>query len=536
MKPIILIGLMLAGQLAFGQGCPATTTINGHEFQVVQIGNQCFYLDNTGYLLGQELAGIQGQRFQSTFDNGITVAATVQNGSITNYQYNYSIGACAPSEQISLGFLITMNVEADLPIIGQTESDVQIRGSALISRTYSGQLVDNGGVINTVLNVTSIAIDNQNFDFQISNSLFNGIASLIEAFIFDDFIAPQLLPIFNRQVATIQKLSDQTIPIQAEITGPSTICEGPVTLSVAPANLRSYAWSNGSHSNSITTGDPGTYFVTIIDNYCNSTILSKKITEGGINDFISIEPLCTGKIKLSAGGFESVKWSTGSEETSIEVGVSGAYEAEATDEGCTSIDKVNVTVNGSCQATSVAALSVSAVCSDFPSLLRRWKVNNPNTFKVRGDWEIAGTIEKNWVDFPPGESFLATIAVPFNQNQLKIYWHNEKGQLQTIQQASISTKCPKTSALSSANNAGARVGAEMNVFPNPAPDRFMLEITSEREDDVPLQIVSSSGVVWYSGNIQLSAGQNFISHDVSRFENGTYVIRVGDNTVRFMKK
>ena len=141
-------------------------------------------------------------------------------------------------------------------------------------------------------------------------------------------------------------------------------------------------------------GVPGTYFVTIIDNYCNSTILSKTVTEGGVNDFISIEPLCTGKIRLSVGGFESVKWSTGSEETSIEVGVSGAYEAEATDEGCTSIDKVNVTVNGSCQAASVAALSASAVCSDFPSLLRRWKVNNPNTFKVRGDWEIAGTVEK----------------------------------------------------------------------------------------------------------------------------------------------
>jgi hypothetical protein len=535
MKLITLIGLMLVSQLAFSQGCPSSTTIDGHEFQVVQIGNQCFYVDNTGYFLNQKFASIQGQRFQNTINSG-EVVAIVQNGSITNYLYTYSIGSCAPREQINLSFLINLGMEIDLPVVGQTESDVQITGSALLTRTYSSQLVASGGEINTVVQLTSTHVDNHDVDLQISNSLLNGIANLLEDLFLEQIIIPQLLPTFSGEITTIQKLNDQIIPLQAEITGPSAICKDPVTLSVSPPDLRSYSWSDGSNGSSITTADPGTYFVTIIDSYCNSTILSKTVTKGGVSDFIRIEPLCTGKIKLSVDGFESVKWSTGSEETSIEVGVSGAYEIEATDEGCTSTDKVNVIANASCQAPAVAALSASAICSDFPSLLRRWKISNPNTFKVRADWEIAGTIEKSWIDVPPGESYLTTIAIPFNQNLLKIYWHNEKGQLKMIQQTSIPTKCSKASVVSAPGGTTAKIVTDMKVFPNPTPDRFMLEITSEGEDNLPLQIVSSSGVVRYSGTIQVSAGQNFISHDVSQLENGTYVIRAGINTVRFMKK
>jgi len=537
MKVYLIYAILLFWAVnGLGQSCPQTATVDGQQFSVVQLGNQCFYLDTRSDYLEAALATVVGTSTTITGAGISNATAELTSSSISNYQYSFSLQGCNPKELISAHIVFGLDVDFSFfGIPGHATGTVS--ANVVVETSYNVGPSENGPEGTTVLQLTTVDVDANNVNVDSNFPAADLIAEVLNVNFLEDAVknalddAPTGSP-------TIRKLNDVIIPSNSSvaIVGPPTICNDPVTLS-ATAGFTSYLWSTGSHASSIVVDEPGIYSVEATDNLCNLKKASITITQANLDDFIKVEPICTGKVKLSAEGFTNVQWSTGSQSSFIEVSQSGSYSAVSTEQdGCVGEDKVSLTIGGPCQPSNVvAALNVTAVCSDFPNLIRRWKITNPNSSPLRMDWEIAGTIQKTWLDVPPGDSYLSVVTVPLNQNLLKVYWHDEKGQMKSLQQVSTNTRCQKGASSSSMATAG-RFESELKVFPNPAKDQFVLEIPSDDERLVPLQILSASGRVWYTGTIQLSKGQNFISNDISRFDNGAYVIKLGSETIRFVKE
>jgi hypothetical protein len=532
--------LLLWTPNTFGQSCPPTAAIDGQEFSVVQLGSQCFYLDTRSEYLDASLTSIIGTTTPVTGPGISNAAVTLTDYAFSNYQYSFLLLGCTPTETISSHLVIGFEVEFSIFGIESTATGT-VSANVVVETSYNVGHSDTGPEGTTFLQLGELDVDANNIDVDSNIPILDAIVSILNDDFFQDILLDPLLLSFEAPTGspTIRKLNDLIIPssLNVAIEGSPTICNDPITLTATPG-FTSYLWSTGSQASSIVVDEPGTYSVEVTDNSCNLKEASITITQSNVVNFINVEPLCTGKVKLRAEGFASVLWSTGSESSVIEVEQSGSYSAIATDNsGCAGDDKVNLTMGGPCQPTNVVtAFNVTAVCSDFPNLLRRWKITNPNSTAIRMDWEIAGTIQKTWLDVPPGDSYLSSITVPLNQNLLKVYWHDEKGQVKSLQQSSTISRCQKGVSSSSIATSNGRFESKLKVFPNPTKDQFVLEVSSDDERTVPMQILSASGVVWYTGNIQLSKGQNFISNDISRFDDGAYVIKLGSETIRFMKE
>ena len=163
-------------------------------------------------------------------------------------------------------------------------------------------------------------------------------------------------------------------PPPCDITGKTTICKGETTQLCAPAGY-SYQWSgpeqNGSTAQCITVGTPGTYYVTVSDQYGSSTC-SAIVCVSAPPSYICMTtaPNCWGskswscsspdnglkgsnnckgtKIQLCGpSGQYSYKWSgpeqSGSTSSCIIVSTPGTYKLCVTDsKGCSSTSTVYV--------------------------------------------------------------------------------------------------------------------------------------------------------------------------------------------------
>src|SRR6186997_3642769 len=98
MKTYLICAILLLFAVnTFGQSCPPTATIDGQEFSVVQLGNQCFYLDTRTDYFDASLATVIGT---STIITGPGISnATVEltTFSISNYQYSFLLQGCVPT-------------------------------------------------------------------------------------------------------------------------------------------------------------------------------------------------------------------------------------------------------------------------------------------------------------------------------------------------------------------------------------------------------------------------------------------------------
>jgi PKD repeat protein len=341
------------------------------------------------------------------------------------------------------------------------------------------------------------------------------------------------------------------IPYPEINLGPDKIlCAGGSTLLDAGSGFTGYLWSTGETTSSILITKSGSYAVTVTNHYNFSASDVIVITLVSLPEpVIGVEVVpCENAVFISVANFATYDWSSGSTTQSIKVTQTGTYAIDVSDSnGCEGKDKINVVIppGPPCQqGLVISAPAVTALCSDSPALLRRWKITNPNAGSLRVDWEILGSIEKTWIDIPSGISVLTTITVPFNANVLKLYWHNEKGEKQSLQQSSVTTRCQKTTASSkrmSTATEGTREdisdnATRLNAYPNPGKSQITVEVRSDRETESSLQIISLAGVVHSRTAINLSEGSNFIVHDISKLPQGSYLIRVGAHTTRFVKE
>jgi hypothetical protein len=520
MKTTAAILLFLfSAQFSPGQNCPASTVVDGVELPVVQIRTQCFYYVNTGHFIEQALANAIDLTFTiADVDPLSDMSFVPTSASLLDFQYVYSTTDCNPSEEVTIA--LEIDFEAEGKVLAQRITTTgSIRAEVHVRRNYisSVEMIDT--LEFTTVALASTEVLNTDLDIDVSNPLLAPFAFLLESGFLDQFILPTL----QIDVSSIFKLDDEVIRLNAAISGPSVICGSPVTLSVQEG-YENYAWSDGSDGASIVINEPGAYSVQIT-HQCNVTSSSVEIGLRKVEDFISISLLCDDKIRLSVP-YESVHWSTGSASDTIEVTASGIYEAVAVDEaGCEGSDRVQLNIEEFCRQAPL----VTPLCSENPNTMRRWKITNPNLENIRIDWEILGSFQKAWLDIAPGESFLTTNTVKLSTNTLRVFWHDQNGNIRAIEQAPASEKCPKTSQVA------ARAKA-VEIYPNPTADHFQMMVASDTEQEVSFQIQSISGAVWHEGQVRLSPGDNFIYNDVSNYPQGEYIVRVGNETTRIVKR
>ncbi len=109
----------------------------------------------------------------------------------------------------------------------------------------------------------------------------------------------------------------------------TTLCEGqPLTLT-APSGFRSYLWSNGQTTPSISVNSTGTYSVTVNFGACDQASASRKVTFKALPlaPNLSDTAFCeNSSVLLDAGaGYASYLWSNGLRSQAIRVSVAGVY-------------------------------------------------------------------------------------------------------------------------------------------------------------------------------------------------------------------
>jgi len=107
-----------------------------------------------------------------------------------------------------------------------------------------------------------------------------------------------------------------------------------------------YLWSTGAGTSTINVNQNGTYYVTVSSNNCFSSdsvnvILNPFPIANAGND----TSVCSGSsVQLNATGGTTYLWSTGAGTSTINVSNGGTYNVTVTQNNCSSIDSVNVSV------------------------------------------------------------------------------------------------------------------------------------------------------------------------------------------------
>ncbi len=187
---------------------------------------------------------------------------------------------------------------------------------------------------------------------------------------------------------TVNPLPAPTIMI-SETSGVAnndgTICSGSNATLTANGG-GTYVWSTGASTASITTGNAGTYTVTVTSQGCTGTATSSivvnplpvpmiMVTEtSGVanNDGI----LCAGATTmLSASGGGTYLWSTGATSSSINTGTPGTYTVTVTSAGCSASLTRSIIVNPLPDASIVITDGAGIIsdngiiCSGLPATL-----------------------------------------------------------------------------------------------------------------------------------------------------------------------
>ncbi|MFM9948535.1 MAG: gliding motility-associated C-terminal domain-containing protein [Saprospiraceae bacterium] len=152
---------------------------------------------------------------------------------------------------------------------------------------------------------------------------------------------------------------------------PATACSGdPVQLTATGGGT--YAWSTGQTGSMITVNPTATttYSVTVTNNGCTD-VANMTVTVNSVTATATASPatVCSGDpVQLTATGGGTYSWSTGQSTAMITVNPTATttYSVTVTNNGCTDVADVTVTINA---VTATATADPLVVCSGDPVLL-----------------------------------------------------------------------------------------------------------------------------------------------------------------------
>jgi hypothetical protein len=146
--------------------------------------------------------------------------------------------------------------------------------------------------------------------------------------------------------------------------GPVTFCQGDSAVLTAIAGMRSYKWSTGATTRSITVKASGSYTVAIADsNACSATSSPLLVT---VNAKPTPTTTPSGNVTITSGSSTNIKvnesynaylWSTGTTTQSITVNTAGSYTATVTNSnGCKGTTApVKVSLSSTCPKPAITA-------------------------------------------------------------------------------------------------------------------------------------------------------------------------------------
>lgn len=98
---------------------------------------------------------------------------------------------------------------------------------------------------------------------------------------------------------------------------------------------------------------------------------------------------------------------------------------------------------GPCQEV-IKSLKLTSMCSNDPTVTRRWRVRNSNDVTLEVSWEVYGTGQSGYHTAPPGDSFFETSTVG-GPNTTIIRWLDHNGVSRSTVKASGGAQCPPDS-------------------------------------------------------------------------------------------
>ncbi|MCG8390130.1 MAG: T9SS type A sorting domain-containing protein, partial [Cytophagales bacterium] len=178
----------------------------------------------------------------------------------------------------------------------------------------------------------------------------------------------------------------------------------------------------------------------------------------------------------------------------------------------------------------VQSLNLTSMCSQDPTVSRRWRIRNPNSFPVSVTWDVVGTSQNGSVEAPPGDSFFNTVTVG-GPNTTKIYWYDEQDQLRSKVKASGGAQCSGSSRKGDLKDA--MTGASGLIYPNPASNSFSLAYPVEQNGNVHIVITDTRSKRVYEQDIRTEEKTVMLEVDVRHLVPGLYLLRIseGDKTM-----
>jgi hypothetical protein len=278
-----------------------------------------------------------------------------------------------------------------------------------------------------------------------------------------------------------------------------------VTTGQIKSEYKSILWSTGATTETLAVAEAGTYFATVTTNegcFDTDTIIVKigeipfvNIGSGGV--------LCgTQSLYLVAPNtFTSYKWQDNSTNDSMFVATAGTYSVTVTNaDGCTGFDVV-----------TYAQSDVPVADFSFEINDKTVKFTNLSTWATSFAWDFDGNGSTDNTTENPTKIYVLN-----GTYTVKLKAKNSCGENTVTKQILLT-------AVYLIEN------SEISIYPNPVKDILNLNLVFENKTDVEIIVRDILSKEIFSLKNKNVSGKYFQSIDLSKFNNGTYILEIISN-------
>lgn len=215
-----------------------------------------------------------------------------------------------------------------------------------------------------------------------------------------------------------------TIP-NVSVTGAT--CTGGNAVLTAPVGYNSYSWSTGQSGNTINVTNAGTYYLTVTDSDCATTVPVEVVFEDSeVPELLVTGSACPGSPQTItvAGTYASYAWTGGATSSSINVTAPGTYSVTlnagtcpitaSVDVAYTSVPAIQLTTSGATCLGATQTLSVVNAIYDSYQWIggpanSSYAVTTPGQYTLQAQYEGCSVSQSIDVDFTALEAPIITL-------------------------------------------------------------------------------------------------------------------------------